>query len=79
MIICDMGMQRLYYDSGGFSKYLYHQVGETIIASNGIEGKIETITFIKLFRYQFFMQSKVRVTHIYNNDSEYKYLCLLET
>lgn len=33
-------MQRLYNESGGFSEYLYHQVGETIVASNGVEGKI---------------------------------------
>lgn len=40
MTIFDMGMQRLYNESGGFSEYLYHQVGETIVASNGVEGKV---------------------------------------
>lgn len=35
-----MGLQKLYLDSGGFSSYLYHQVGEVITASNGVSGKI---------------------------------------
>jgi hypothetical protein len=35
----EMGGQRSYLESGGFSEYLYHQVGETITA-NGISGKV---------------------------------------
>lgn len=35
-----MGLQREYIESGGFSTYLYYQSGETIVASNGVEGKI---------------------------------------
>lgn len=35
-----MGLQREYIESGGFSTYLYYQDGETIISSNGVEGKI---------------------------------------
>lgn len=34
-----MGGQREYIKSGGFSEYLYHQVGETL-SSNGVSGKI---------------------------------------
>lgn len=34
-----MGGQRSYLSSGGFSEYLYHQVGETITA-NGVSGKV---------------------------------------
>ncbi|MGN0029490.1 MAG: hypothetical protein ACI35Q_07190 [Marinilabiliaceae bacterium] len=37
-----MGNSREYTKSGGFSQYLYHQVGETITASNGVQGKIVT-------------------------------------
>ncbi len=35
-----MGLQREYIESGGFSTYLYTQNGETIVASNGIAGKV---------------------------------------
>ena len=34
-----MGAQKSYRPSGGFSEYLYHQVGETIVA-DGISGKV---------------------------------------
>lgn len=34
-----MGGQREYIKSGGFSEYLYHQVGETLF-SNGVSGKV---------------------------------------
>lgn len=34
-----MGGQREYIKSGGFSEYLYHQVGETL-SSNGVSGKV---------------------------------------
>lgn len=34
-----MGGQRSYLSTGGFSEYLYHQVGETVTAEN-ISGKI---------------------------------------
>ena len=34
-----MGGQNSYLPSGGFSEYLYHQVGETITA-NGVSGKV---------------------------------------
>lgn len=37
-----MGNGREYLPSGGFSQYLYHQVGETITASNGVQGKVVT-------------------------------------
>lgn len=37
-----MGNSREYIKSGGFSQYLYHQVGEAITASNGVQGKIVT-------------------------------------
>lgn len=39
-MIIIMGNQRLYCPEGGFSAYLYHQVGETLVAPNGVEGKI---------------------------------------
>lgn len=35
-----MGSVRLYNGIGGFSQYLYHQIGPIIKASNGVEGKI---------------------------------------
>lgn len=35
-----MGSQREYIALGGFSTYLYKQDGDTIIASNGVEGKV---------------------------------------
>jgi len=35
-----MGLQRDYNENGGFSNYLYYQIGETITASNGVEAKI---------------------------------------
>lgn len=35
-----MGTQRTYREEGGFSTFLYHQVGKTIIAPNGVEGKV---------------------------------------
>ncbi len=35
-----MGNSREYQKSGGFSQYLYIQIGETITASNGVQGKI---------------------------------------
>lgn len=35
-----MGLQREYIESGGFSTYLYDQDGETIVSSNGVEGKV---------------------------------------
>lgn len=38
-----MGNQRQYLKSGGFSEYLYQQVGETIIA-DGVIGKIIKMT-----------------------------------
>ena len=34
-----MGGQREYIKSGGFSEYLYHQVGETL-SFNGVSGKV---------------------------------------
>lgn len=37
-----MGNGRLYQESGGFTEYLYRQVGCTITASNGVQGKIVT-------------------------------------
>ena len=37
-----MGNSREYIKSGGFSQYLYYQVGETITACNGVQGKIVT-------------------------------------
>lgn len=35
-----MGTQRMYLEEGGFSAYLYDQDGATIVASNGVEGKV---------------------------------------
>ena len=35
-----MGQQREYIESGGFSSYLYIQQGDTIVAANGVEGKV---------------------------------------
>lgn len=35
-----MGGQRQYLSGGGFSDYQYRQVGETIVAGNGVSGKI---------------------------------------
>lgn len=35
-----MGHQRYYLQDGGFSSYLYHQVGDSILSSNGLEGKV---------------------------------------
>lgn len=35
-----MGLQREYIEAGGFSSYLYTQKGESIMASNGVEGKV---------------------------------------
>lgn len=35
-----MGQQREYIESGGFSSYLYTQKEDTIVASNGVEGKV---------------------------------------
>lgn len=35
-----MGLQREYIESGGFSTYLYTQQGDTVVASNGVEGKV---------------------------------------
>lgn len=35
-----MGNDREYISSGGFDQYLYYQIGETISATNGIQGKI---------------------------------------
>lgn len=35
-----MGLQREYIEAGGFSSYLYSQQGETIVSSNGVEGKV---------------------------------------
>ena len=40
MTIGDMGIQREYIESGGFSTYLYYQSGDTIVSSNGVEGKV---------------------------------------
>lgn len=40
MIISNMGIQRLYNRNGGFAQYLYHQKGSTIVASNGVIGKV---------------------------------------
>lgn len=37
-----MGNIREYNASGGFSQYLYRQVGEIFTASNGVSGKIVT-------------------------------------
>lgn len=37
-----MGDLRYYIESGGFTQYLYRQVGTTITASNGVSGKIVT-------------------------------------
>ncbi len=34
-----MGLQRDYNEAGGFSRYLYYQVGEAITTSNGIVAK----------------------------------------
>lgn len=35
-----MGLQRDYNESGGFSRYLYFQVGDTITTSNGVVAKV---------------------------------------
>lgn len=35
-----MGRQQEYIESGGFSAWLYTQKGPTIVAPNGIEGKV---------------------------------------
>lgn len=35
-----MGLQREYIESGGFSAYLYTQVGSSIVTSNGLVGKV---------------------------------------
>lgn len=35
-----MGDFKSYNPSGGFDQYTYHQVGETITASNGVQGKV---------------------------------------
>ncbi len=35
-----MGLQQDYNESGGFSRYLYYQVGETITTSNGVVAKV---------------------------------------
>lgn len=35
-----MGDQRRYIATGGFSAYLYVQGGDTIVASNGVSGKV---------------------------------------
>ena len=35
-----MGDFKNYNSSGGFDEYLYHQVGDTITASNGLQGKV---------------------------------------
>jgi len=35
-----MGDGRNYRESGGFDQYHYHQVGDTITSSNGVQGKI---------------------------------------
>jgi hypothetical protein len=35
-----MGQQKQYIASGGFTVYLYYQVGDTIVASNGVAGKV---------------------------------------
>ena len=35
-----MGDFKHYNESGGFDEYLYHQVGDTITASNGVQGKV---------------------------------------
>ena len=40
MTLDNMGLQREYIESGGFSTYLYYQDGETIVSSNGVEGKV---------------------------------------
>lgn len=37
-----MGNTREYIPSGGFTQYLYHQIGDIITAPNGIRGKIVT-------------------------------------
>lgn len=37
-----MGNGKDYITSGGFDQYLYHQVGDTITASNGVQGKAIT-------------------------------------
>lgn len=35
-----MGNAKTYNPSGGFTQYEYHQIGDTITASNGVQGKI---------------------------------------
>lgn len=35
-----MGSFKRYVATGGFSQYLYYQVGDTITAENGIQGKV---------------------------------------
>lgn len=40
MTIGDMGTQREYIESGGFSAYLYLQRGEAIVAPNGVKAKV---------------------------------------
>ena len=40
-----MGAQKSYRPSGGFSEYLYHQVGEAIVA-DGISGKVRLTRLI---------------------------------
>lgn len=39
-ITTDMGQQREYLESGGFSAWLYTQKGSEIVASNGVVGKV---------------------------------------
>jgi len=35
-----MGDVKHFIESGGFDEYLYHQVGDTITSSNGVQGKV---------------------------------------
>jgi len=35
-----MGDVKYYNEAGGFDECLYHQVGDTITASNGVQGKV---------------------------------------
>lgn len=35
-----MGDFKTYNTSGGFDQYLYYQVGDVIVARNGVQGKI---------------------------------------
>ena len=59
-----MGNSREYIKSGGFSQYLYYQVGETITASNGVQGEIVS-------EYRDFRQFHSSLPKFSNNSKVY--------